>query len=215
VVKNTQSDFFFQAAEKLNIPLMNEVALKFETYFQELIAWNKKVNLTRIIERKKVFIDHFLDSLIPARFIPPKSSLVDLGSGGGFPGIPLKILRPDLSVTLVDSSLKKCLFLRHLIRSLALREIFVLQERLENENALGNHYDVCISRAFAPLGNFLSVALPLRETKGMLVAMKGPNFLKELKIIEPRLSKWGISIKQLEKFSLPFTNKSRAIIVFG
>ena len=174
--KNTLPDFLFHASEKLTIPLSEDAVLKFEIYFQELIAWNKKTNLTRITERKKVFIEHFIDSLIPERCIPSKSSLVDLGSGGGFPGLPLKIIRPDLSVTLVDSSLKKVLFLRHLVRSFNLRDVAILQKRLEINEFSDHHYDVCIGRAFAPLKKFLPLAFALKNPQGIIIAMKGPNY---------------------------------------
>jgi 16S rRNA (guanine527-N7)-methyltransferase len=215
VSKNILPDFFLQASEKLNIPLSEEAGLQFETYYQELILWNKKINLTRITEREKVFIEHFLDSLIPERFIPSKSSLIDLGSGGGFPGLPLKIIRPDLSVTLVDSSLKKVLFLRYLVRLLNLRDIVVLQKQLERIDFSENCYDVCIGRAFASLENFLPLAVALKGPQGIVIAMKGPNFLNELKAVEPQLPRLGVSVKQLKKFVLPFTNKQRSIIVFG
>ncbi|WAC08562.1 MAG: 16S rRNA (guanine(527)-N(7))-methyltransferase RsmG [Thermodesulfobacteriota bacterium] len=212
--KNTLPDFFIQASEKLTIPLSEEAGLKFETYYQELIAWNKRINLTRITERKRFFIEHFIDSLIPERFIPSKSSLIDLGSGGGFPGLPLKIIRPDLSVTLVDSSLKKILFLRYLVRLLDLRGIVVIQERLGRDFS-DHRYDVCIGRAFAPLERFLPLAFALKNPQGIVIAMKGPNFLNELKAVEPKFLRWGISLKHLEKFVLPFTNKQRTIIIFG
>jgi 16S rRNA (guanine527-N7)-methyltransferase len=215
VSKNTLPDFFLHASKRLNIPLFEEAGLQFETYYQELIAWNKKINLTRITERKKVFIEHFIDSLIPERFIPSNSSLIDLGSGGGFPGLPLKIIRPDLSVTLVDSSLKKVLFLRYLVRLLNLRGIVVLQKRLENHDFSDNRYDVCIGRAFSSLEKFLPLAFALKSPQGIVIAMKGPNFLNELKAVEPQLPHWSISLKQLKEFVLPFTNKQRAIIVFG
>jgi len=215
VSKHTLPDFFLQASKKLNIPLSEEAGLQFQTYYQELITWNKKINLTRITEKKRFFIEHFIDSLIPERFIPSKSSLIDLGSGGGFPGLPLKIIRPDLSVTLVDSSLKKVMFLRYLIRLLSLRDIAVLQKRLKPHDFSTNRYDVCIGRAFASLEKFLPLAFAFKNPQGIIIAMKGPNFLNELKAAEPQLPLWGISLKQLKEFVLPFTNKQRAIIVFG
>jgi len=214
VSKNTLPDFFLHACKKLTIPLSEEAGLQFETYYQELIAWNKKINLTRITEKKQVLIEHFIDSLIPERFIPLKSSLIDLGSGGGFPGLPLKIVRPDLSVTLVDSSLKKVLFLRYLIRLLNLHDIAVIQDRLKPHDSSGNRYDVCIGRAFTSLERFLPLALALKNPQGIIIAMKGPNFLNELKAVESQLPLWGISLKQLRKFTLPFTNKQRTIIIF-
>ena len=213
--RNTKSAFFLHTCEKLSISLPRGSALKFEKYFKELITWNKKINLTRITEKEQVFIEHFIDSLIPERFIPSKSSLIDLGSGGGFPGLPLKIIRPDLSVTLVDSSLKKVVFLRYLVRSLDLDSIVALQGHLKNDNFFGKFYDVCIGRAFASLERFLPSALAFKNPRGIIIAMKGPNFSNELKAVKPHLSRWGISIKKLEEFLLPFTNKRRVIIVFG
>lgn len=215
MLNDTQFDFFLQAAKQLSIPLPPDSLLQFKFYFQELIAWNKKVNLTRITELREVFINHFIDSLIPERFMPEGSSVVDIGSGGGFPGIPLKIIRPDLSVTLVDSSLKKNLFQRYLIRTLRLKRIVSLRERAETLANSKGFYEVCIGRAFAPLSRFLPTAVALRASRGIIIAMKGPNFLKELKEVEPQLPHRGISIKHVEKFILPYTKKNRTVIVFG
>jgi len=212
---NNSFDFFLQAAKKLSIPLSPKTIPQFQVYFQELLAWNNKVNLTRITKKKEVFINHFIDSLIPERFIPQESNLIDIGSGGGFPGIPLKIIRPDILVTLVDSSLKKIFFLRHIIRTLDLQGILALHERAGTVSSPNDFYGVCIGRAFASLPKYLSAALALKATNGIIIAMKGPNFYNELKIIERQLSQWGVSIKHLERFVLPYTNKKRTIIVFG
>jgi len=215
VSSTTPFRFFFQAAEILSISLPSTTLPHFQVYYQELRAWNKKTNLTAITKEKEVYIDHFIDSLIPEKFIPPQSNIIDLGSGGGFPGIPLKILRPDIAVTLVDSSLKKTLFQRHVIRTLGLNRIVAVHARSEELCPANRLYDVCIGRAFAPLANFLSAARALRAPKGIIIAMKGPNYLKELAIIEHRLAEWDISIKRIERFVLPFTQKRRVIIVFG
>ena len=208
---NTQLDFFLQAAQTLNIPLPKDSIPKFEVYFQELISWNKKINLTRIIERKKFFIEHFIDSLIAERYISKGKSLIDLGSGGGFPGLPLKIIRPDLAITLVESSLKKTAFLHHIIRTLGLKGVAVREERVENIDGL---YGVVIGRAFAPLVRFLPLALSLKAPKGIVIAMKGPNFSRELKAVKLQLGRRGGEIKLQDKFLLPITNKQRTIIVF-
>jgi len=209
-------DYFWQAADKLNIPFNKNLLSQFEIYFQELVTWNKKINLTRITERKRVFIEHFLDSLVPQKFIPIGNNLVDLGSGGGFPGVPLKIIRPDLSITLIDSSLKKIVFLEHLIQLLGLSDIDVFHFRLsENQSPLNRSYRVCIGRALAPLKRFLALALPLKSPQGIIIAMKGPNFLKELKEANAFISANKISLVKVEEFILPLVHKKRAILVFN
>lgn len=209
-------DYFWQAADKLNIPFNKNLLSQFEIYFQELVTWNKKINLTRITERKRVFIEHFLDSLVPQKFIPIANNLVDLGSGGGFPGVPLKIIRPDLSITLIDSSLKKIVFLEHLIQLLGLSDIDVFHFRLsENQSPLNRSYRVCIGRALAPLKRFLALALPLKSPQGIIIAMKGPNFLKELKEANAFISANKISLVKVEEFILPLVHKKRAILVFN
>ncbi len=115
----------------------------------------------------------------------------------------------------MDSSLKKVLFLRYLVRLLNLRDIVVLHKRLENNDFSDNRYDVCIGRAFSSLEKILPLTFALKNQQGIVIAMKGPNFLNELKAVEPQFLRWGISLKHLEKFVLPFTNKQRTIIVFG
>lgn len=211
---NTPFGIFPQAAETLNIPLPSTALPHFQVYYQELRIWNKKVNLTAITKEEEVYVDHFIDSLIPEKFIPWESTVIDLGSGGGFPGIPLKIVRPDIAVTLVDSSLKKTLFQRHVIRALGLNGIEAIHTRTD-ELCPNRLYDVCIGRAFAPLAGFLSAARALKAANGIIIAMKGPNFSKELVKIEHRLAEWDIPVKLIEKFFLPFTQKRRVIIVFG
>lgn len=212
---NTPSSFFLEAAEKLGIPLSSATLPLFQTYYQELCAWNKKVNLTAITEEKEVYIDHFIDSLIPEKFIPSESRVIDLGSGGGFPGIPLKIVRQDIAVTLVDSSLKKILFQRHVIRTLGLERISAVHARTEEVCPTKGGYEVCIGRAFAPLASFLSASRGLRAPNGSIIAMKGPNFLEELAIAQERLAGRDISTKLVRRFVLPFTQKTRVIIIFG
>ncbi len=212
---NIQLDFFIQAAKKLDVTLSAKAVSLFHIYFQELLAWNKKINLTRTTNKKEVFLNHFVDSLIPKKFIPPDSTVLDIGSGAGFPGIPLKIIRPDISVTLLDSSFKKTFFQRHIIRLLNLKGIVAIHERAENVRSINKSYDVCIGKAFAPLPVFLSTALPLKAPEGIIIAMKGPRFGDELARVESQSFQQKISIKQIKTFVLPYTNKKRAILVFG
>lgn len=209
------ASFFLKAAEILGIPLPPLTLSHFQIYYRELLAWNQKARLTAITQEKKVYIDHFIDSLLPQKLIPLESSVIDLGSGGGFPGIPLKIVRPDLAVTLADSSLKKTLFQRHIIRTLGLDRIVAVHARAQELCSGGGRYGVCIGRAFAPLSRFVVATLALKAPKGIVIAMQGPNFTKELAIVEGKLAEWQLSIKRIEHFVLPFTQKRRVIIVLG
>jgi len=215
VYDSNQLDYFFHAAKTLAIPLSPETIPQFQIYFQELLSWNEKVNLTRITKKKEVFLHHFIDSLMPERFIPPYSNVIDIGSGGGFPGIPLKIIRPDIIVRLVDSSIKKTFFQRHIIRTLELKGIAAVNRRVEDFTSSKKRCAVCIGRAFAPLPKFLCSSLNLMEPGGTIIAMKGPDFAHELKKTQKQLFQWGISVKHIEKFVIPYTKKKRAIIVFG
>jgi 16S rRNA (guanine527-N7)-methyltransferase len=215
VFRDHSLDYFFAAARALDIPLSPSHLPLFQRFFQELVAWNRKVNLTRITTEQEVFVNHFIDSLIPARFMPPGASVVDIGSGAGFPGIPLKIVRSDLRVTLVDSSSKRVFFQRHMVRTLGLKDIVCTQERTEETAYKRNRYDICIGRAFASLPQFLSVALLLRAERGTVIAMKGPRLPEELAQLGGELAAFGVGVRQVEEFVLPGTGRRRFVVLFG
>ena len=148
----------------------------FSTHAIELIKWTQKINITTITDPIEVASNHFLDSLVPAQFIPPEAAVLDIGSGGGFPGIPLKVLLPELSVTLIDASRKKVSFLKHVIRTLKLDNIEALHIRAEdlaNHPSYINRFDVIISRALSSLDFFVRLALPLLADGGVIIALKG------------------------------------------
>lgn len=210
----TVAEEFFEAAQELGIPLNRKAVPLFEAYYRELITWNRKINLTRITEEREVYFNHFLDSLLPERFIPRQIRMVDIGSGAGLPGIPLKIIRPDISVTLIDSVFKKVAFQRQVIRRLNLRAISAQQARIREGTRLTGVFDLCISRAFASLQSFLSVARPLVSPGGILIAMKGPRFLDEIRETEACADSSGLSLEAVEEFVLPYTGHHRAVIVF-
>ena len=124
-------------AKALGITLDDEQIEAFLLYLRELKRWNRRLNLTSVVEEREIVVRHFLDSLVPERFLGPEWRIVDLGSGAGFPGIPLKLARPDLSVLLVDSSMRKVAFERHIIRTLGLQGIEALHARGEDLPSLG------------------------------------------------------------------------------
>ena len=189
----------------------------------ELVTWNQKINLTAITDPEEVAEKHIIDSLIPAKYIPENSSLLDLGTGGGFPGVPLKIFMPTLSVMLVDSVRKKVNFLKYVIGMLKLENITAHQLRVE---VLSDHpdftgrFDVVISRAFTALDRFLQMAAPLVKSDGVIIAMKGREVDKEIMAlkncqIEPDVYKINnCRLKlQVEKYRLPISGDERSLVL--
>ena len=172
-------DIIINGAKIFDIQIGSKEARQFSTHAGELIKWNSKTNLTAITDPLEVAVKHFLDSLAPASIIPAGSSMLDIGSGGGFPGIPLKIILPSLSVSLVDSSRKKISFLKHVIRTLGLEGINACQARVENLSENKERFDVVICRAFSSLDKFIESALPVLAENGIMIALKGKTGYKE------------------------------------
>lgn len=144
----------------------------------ELLQWSRVTNLTTITEPLDVAVKHYVDALAAAPWIGNRARVLDAGSGGGFPGIPLTILRPDLSVTLVDSVRKKVTFLKHAIRTLGLSGIDAVHGRLEDLCLLPQYagkFDRVVCRAFSSLEDFANLTLPFLSPGGCLLAMKGPQ----------------------------------------
>lgn len=153
----------------------------FQRYLELLLKWNKTYNLTAITDPKEIEIKHFEDSLAPLPFLPRPCRLLDLGSGAGFPGIPLKIERPDLEVVLLDAQRKRVAFCEAVIRELKLDHIKVVHGRAEDKTLAKDLslFDVVISRATFSLEQFLLDASPLLKKEGLAIAMKGPDWKKE------------------------------------
>jgi 16S rRNA (guanine527-N7)-methyltransferase len=220
---NDWSDFLIDQAKAIEIDLDHTQNRLFSAHAIELIKWNQKINITTITDPIAVASNHFLDSLVPARLIPPEAAMLDIGSGGGFPGIPLKVLLPKLSVTLIDASRKKVSFLKHVIRTLKLDNIETLHMRAEDlavHPSFINRFDIIISRALSSLEYFVRLALPLLSGRGVIIAMKGGVDKAELddlryNVIE-KMSAAGSVDRQLtislERYSLPQLNSERSIV---
>ena len=170
-------------SKSFDLPIDQDQSVQLANYASELIDTNKKVNLTAITDPKEIAEKHIIDSFILAKFFPVNASVLDLGTGGGFPGIPLKIYLPSLTVTLADSSRKKINFLKYVIRILKLQHISAHQFRVEELSDypdFAGQFDVVISRAFTSLNRFLEVAAPLIKPDGVIIAMKGKELEKEI-----------------------------------
>lgn len=207
-------------AQLLGLHVSVEKAELFASHASELLLWNRKVNLTAITDPLEIAVKHFLDSIAAVPLIEPEASILDIGSGGGFPGIPLKIMSPSSSVFLIDASRKKTAFLNHLIRLMKLQHISARHARAETlaqDSEFKNRFDLIVCRALTDLKTFVEMAYPLLAAQGSLLAYKGS--LSELEIKElqnlnghPRDSKtpWAISI---QKHHLPFLNQPRTLVV--
>lgn len=172
-------EIFKGAASALGVVLDKRALDLFDRYYRELILWNEKMNLVSIRAPEEILIKHFVDSLTPLPYIVrPQGRLLDIGSGGGFPGIPLKIAMPTLRVFLLEASRKKSSFLKHLIRQLPLAQTTVIHARTESamtDNAYRHMFDTVISRAAFKLPEFFTMGRFFLSPGGFLIAMKGPS----------------------------------------
>lgn len=206
-------------AESLGVRVSACQAAQLGVHAQEMLLWNKKTNLTAITLPQDVAIKHVVDSLAIARWIPAEASVLDIGSGGGFPGIPLKILMPSLSVTLIDSSRKKNSFQRHVIRRLGLVGIAALQTRIEalSENPDSFRGDkpafsIIVCRAFTDLAHFVEMAAPLLAPSGTMLAMKGRINSEELAAAADVVSRQaGVFHARTLSYTLPVIHAERYV----
>ncbi|MBI4949770.1 MAG: 16S rRNA (guanine(527)-N(7))-methyltransferase RsmG [Deltaproteobacteria bacterium] len=216
LVKASESELMTllrRGAEVLGVTLSEEAVSRFMEYLKELKAWNRKVNLTAIEEEREIVIRHFLDSLTPCAFLEKAESLLDIGAGGGFPGIPLKIATPSMYVCLIDSVSKKVHFMRHVIRKLGLVGIDAESIRAEDLGFIEKNrgkFDVVTSRAFTELKGFVEVALPYLRPNGRIVAIKGPTVVEE---IAPLKNFPGIAGIKTHKVKIPFSKRETTIVV--
>jgi 16S rRNA (guanine527-N7)-methyltransferase len=214
----------YNGAKELEIQMDQGKIDQFAIHALELLRWTRKTNLTAISDPLEIAVKHFLDSIAPAPMIPPHATLLDVGSGGGFPGIPLKIMIPSLSVTLIDASRKKISFLKHVIRMLGLHNIeadHVRAEDLFKDGVLMNAYDVIISRALSSLVNFFQMSLPLLSKNGRIIAMKGKISLQiieaALSLVKGRSDVGENNISHvnimLKKYRLPYLKSERSMVI--
>ena len=185
----------------------------FNLYFEKLVSYNEKVNLTAITEKDQVFNKHFLDSILPVDVIPQNSSMVDVGTGAGFPSLPLKIVRSDINLTMVDSLNKRINFLNELTAELKINTTNI-HARAE-DFALKNRekFDVAVARAVARLNTLLEYLLPLVKVGGIVLAYKGSSADEEIEEAKNAITVLGGKVKQVLHFDLPDSQGERNIIV--
>jgi len=199
------------------LPLSQAQTEQFAIYLEELRAWNKRINLTAITNTDEIVVRHFLDSLRCAlSWGEAPTSLIDIGTGAGFPGLPLKILRPTLQLTLVESITKKEAFLRHIVNLLHLGDVAVLAERAEvvgQNPAQRERYDVAVARAVADLRVLAEYCLPLCRIGGRFLAPKGAQIDAELTAAKPAIATFGGRVVAAEPVELPGVELRSLIVI--
>nr|WP_206811279.1 16S rRNA (guanine(527)-N(7))-methyltransferase RsmG [Paradesulfitobacterium ferrireducens] len=204
-----------KALAKLGLTLTQTQIEQFCAYGDMLLEWNEKVNLTSIVEPREVILKHFIDSLALSRWIKG-GSLADIGTGAGFPGIPLKICLPELEVLLLDSLGKRIDFLNHVLKELDLQGASAVHARAEEagrNKAYRELFDYTSSRAVARLPVLLEYAIPLTKTGGLFLAAKGAQVDEEVEVSTKALEILGCSILEIEQYSLGEEAEHRAVIV--
>ncbi len=205
-----------EGARVFGINLDERTVEAFDLYLRELLKWNRKINLTAIRTEKEIVLKHFLDSLSVFPYLSGISSLLDIGSGAGFPGIPLKIVNPSLVTTLIDSVRKKVDFQRHVIRLLGLKGIEAIHGRVQDKKILqgmGERFEMVISRSFADLLTFLSLSSPLLKKEGIVLAMKGELDSEETRLLS-NVEGARYHLQKTVSFLLPFSSIKRSIFLF-
>ena len=200
-------------AEQINIVLEEKQIENFYKYMNLLLEWNEKMNLTAITEPNEIILKHFVDSATILKNIKSTDKVVDVGSGAGFPGIPVKILNKNISFTLLDSLNKRIKFLDEVIYNLKLNAIETVHSRAEDFAKESREiFDVAVSRAVAPLNILLEYMLPLVKVGGICICMKGSN-IGEMKDCRKALEILGGEIEKIEELYLPGTDNKRNIII--
>ena len=185
----------------------------FNLYLTELLEWNKKFNLTAVTDPEEIRVRHFEDSLSVLQAIDlVEEKVVDIGAGAGFPGIPLKIVRPRIKLTLIEATRKKVEFLKHLITVLALTEVEVVWGRAEELKEYHGKYEVAVSRAVAKLPLLVKYGLPFLKAKGIFIAMKQDAVEEEIEDARKNLSQYKGKIKEIKKVKVGDLVRSLVII---
>jgi 16S rRNA (guanine527-N7)-methyltransferase len=201
-----------ETSKEVGVQLGDSQAEDFWLYLQELLEWNRTINLTAVTDPVDIIIKHFVDSLTPLPYLASSRSLLDIGSGAGFPGIPLKIAAPYLRLCLVDSQRRKVSFLKHIVRTLSLREVTVVHGRVEELPRQDPPFTAVISRAFRRIEPLLEVVIPLLGPGCTLIAMLGPTTARDHRRFRELASAHRLQLDSLVSVELPRGRGSRTLL---
>ena len=215
MLKEEFSEKIKEYMNKINIEISDKQIEKFFDYMNLLLEWNEKINLTAITEPEDIILKHFVDCATILKYIKDEDKIIDIGTGAGFPAIPLKILIEKLDITLMDSLNKRINFLNEIINKLDLKNIVAIHARAE-ELARNKEYrekfDIATSRAVANLSTLSEYMLPFVKKNGMVISMKGSNIEEEVKNAKKAIKILGGEIEKIDNFNLANTNNIRNII---
>ena len=211
-----------QGLPHLDLHLSSQQIGQFRRYGQEMADWNQRINLTAIVDPDQVQLRHFLDSLTACLILPPalqnSARLIDVGAGAGFPGIPLKIALPGLTVVLVESVRKKAAFLQHLAGALGLSDLQVLTGRAEtlaHDPSLRHTFDVAVARALGPLAAVAELTLPFCKNGGLVIAYKKGDVHQEVDASIRAVETLGGRLLEQRTVDLPGLQDNRSLVVYS
>lgn len=214
-----KEEFFRKMQEKskdLGVSFFVEQLEQFFEYMKLLIEWNEKINLTAITEPDEIILKHFIDSITILKEIKNDARIVDVGTGAGFPGIPLSIMNPTLKITLVDSLNKRLIFLQEVVKKLKLENIEIVHARAEElgqNKKYRESFDVATSRAVANLSTLSEYLIPLIKINGKVISMKAGDTQDEIDGAKKAIKVLGGKIEKVDEFNLPQTDIRRTIIL--
>jgi len=217
-VENYDIEDFIRYLKQLDIELSNTQLKQFIIYYEMLVEWNQAINLTAITDFKDVLLKHFLDSisLIKAIDLRGEIKVIDIGTGAGFPGIPLKIVFPKLKITLLDSLNKRIQFLNEVIDTLELKDIDTVHGRAEDfakPEKLREQFDLCVSRAVANMTTLSEYCLPFVKVGGLFISYKSEKIMEEMKTAEKGIKILGGKIENQIEFNLPGSDMYRNFVI--
>ena len=207
-----------EKSKDLGVRFFMEQLEQFFDYMELLIEWNEKMNLTAITDPEEIILKHFIDSITILKYIEDDAKVVDIGTGAGFPGIPLSIMNPTLKITLVDSLNKRLIFLQEVVNKLNLKNVEIVHARAEDfgrDKKYREKFDIATSRAVANLSTLSEYLLPLVKVKGKCISMKASGASEEIKQAEKAIDVLGGRIDKVEEFKLPQSDIGRTIIIIS
>ncbi len=204
------------AASEMGIPISESQVTQFKIYMELLLEWNEKVNLTAITAPADIILKHFVDSMTVLPYVNG-GTMIDVGTGAGFPGVPIKIMAPDIKLTLMDSLNKRVNFLNELVHKLGITSVECVHNRAEDaaRERFRENYDVVVSRAVANLSSLAEYCLPFAKIGGKFISMKGPDAKDEITAAKKAVYELGGEITEHKTVKIPFSDMNHSLIIIS